>query len=409
METRDKLALAGIIAGIATPIIVTILTGIPLFKFYPNYDVSIESYSNDTSQREITFIKNKEMVQAKSASVFVFSGDDIMIDSFVSCIEGNVPDISAKKIQKIDFDRISFDIPCKVDFTSSPIEDINKIIITSEDAPGKVFVPSQTKVMTKTVESENLSNFIDNNSTDNSTGVLGNMFNSAFAQEKISPVIETAKWIKFELQKNTLDVLYQFVALTVSIEIGILGAYVTSRIVRKYKKQEKLKKTRQLIQEELDDIRRDLTELEKDAEIDVKEKEQINLLEKENINKIRKIQEIDSMMSSDIIYHSLIGQFFEKWIYFENNLFDIAVANNIDTHNKNTRTIVMKLSRMEILSPFFINDFEEIRQFRNHLAHGTIKKSKREIKEKIQELEKLQGIILDVFKLDENKQNRKSN
>lgn len=305
------------------------------------------SVTVDDSSPTIVKIQNIGMAQAKDAIVHISSTIPLKMTQN-TCIENSKLELNEKQML-IHFVRLSTGISCTIYFEGKIKYDLEYVTVSSEDAAGLEWTP-----------------YVD-------------LFSRLF-------------W----LQIGT----YGAVISLISAVIGtIISSYIRRQTKNKVKiyrtKEEEVREEIRLIEDELNFLQKRLSETT-DADLINSITRRIRFLD----DRMRVLYlELDQAKSSIILegrLENIVGEFYINWTELEQQILRIAEHNQIDTVRMNIHNLVRELQRREIFSKELIDNFNELRKFRNGLVHGFISPRETYLKDMNSKLKKLLSSIKEL-------------
>ena len=377
LKTDNVISLVAVLVGLTTSISVVFLVEADIFEGRPNFSVKIEShYYNETNHFEMFEITNIGDVQVQDAKIFVNSDDDLIIDE-TFCLEGFISENKNPTVQ-INFERMSSEIPCRINFLSSLDGNITKVTITGAEIPGRQF--ERLSTMEFPYSQKTLIYFGDEDTN---------------------------------LEIDVFDT--DFFIIIFIVELFSIGPAVYFRQTRDRRIRKKLELEEIEMNDQWYKAKRKFNILcktsEKKKDIDTKLK--LAELEKEMVDVKRKLDEARSSLT---IHRGLRLQktwfkgdrklFYSKkklkilyanWQKLENQIIGLANDSDIDTTKFSDLTsIVKKLVQNNILSEDVAKSFYVSKKFRNELAHGILNVSGLDLEPSINDLKDLQRRIENI-------------
>lgn len=347
------IAIAALIGSMLAPAVIES----QVFKAYPEFKADYISNIENNTQKESVLLKNIGKIQAKNVNMFIQSNDKISIKK-IDCPEVTITDFIEGETLDLKFAKFSTNIDCYLDFESSIEGSIYRVVVSSDDAPGyqHVFKKDDKKDGVLAV----FPSFI--------TWQVGLIF---FASVTYAIVGIGLTYFVFRIQKRNR-----------------LRKTTHARLNEIQNNIENLKNERKVLEESTRDI--------KPSEMPKHWGERLVWIENE-LNKLSSEKDqLTGIISTDMDLHSMVGKFFTNWAIFEQQLHIlISKFEDKEVPRFQIRDMLTILHRREIMTREQLADFERVRQFRNELAHGIIRPSKKELDIMNTKLEKLLSVISD--------------
>lgn len=301
---------------------------------------SVDAQPNFNANQTTISIKNVGFAQAKNAIaqiVFIKSPQSIKNQ----CYEGVISN-QENKVMKINFSRFSTAINCQFTFQGLAPYDFDRVVVTADDSNGYVWNPLEDINFKLTL-------------------------------------LQTGFWVSI-------------ITIMISIVSAITLPY--SRRIRKIKEE----KSRLSESETLNDIKMAQQELETlersvDTTMDPSLKEHTRQRIRFLDDKIRELySELDEIRSKRTIQgksENLVGEFFLNWGELEQQLVRHSERLDINPVRMGSSALIREFQRREVLPRTFVDNFNQVRKFRNELAHGLITPNEKMLTDYISNLKKL--------------------
>ena len=338
----------------------TILSGIivaTLLSFFsvtqglfltPQFEIDVDNLPDNSTK---VTIKNSGVVQAKNALVFVDNSKNIELKTN-TCYEGNIID-DQKAQYTIKFEKMSINVECDLFFNGNFKHQFS-ILVVADDSPGK---------------SWDYQNRLDN---------------SSFIIFTILPII---------------------LGGTILFMVGSMTYFVYSTIINR-KRQENFKNRELELEQEIKSLQqekrliqrkqgsgRDQEEIERDNKRRESLDEQISELSVE-------LDEMRTKMLSNKKIENNIGKFYSNWALFERAIVRLAEKYNISSTMAiyNSGVVMRKIFASGIIESEVYSNYQNVRRFRNNIAHGLTIPTNKELENKLNELTTLQTKIQELCK-----------
>lgn len=317
-----------LVASVVGAIILSLISASQGVFFSPDIDVRVSDNGKNVTE---LYLNNYGSVQAKNAHIFIENNHEMNLIS-KRCFEGNLNE-SEPNILEIKFNKMSANIECELSFEGL-IKKGFELILIADDVPGKTWAYK---------EKEDVKDF------------------------------------------DIIESLLTITLIAISVSIALTGwaaweEFYHRKTLGKYRKREsELIQDRTSFEQELRLLRWESKTLQGD---EVKENEEKITNIEENISEISgDIDEIRSHMFSDRRTQRDLGLFFSQWALLENDLTRLGKKYNIaPTIRFNSFIVVKRMYEQDLLSRQIMNKYQEVRRFRNNVAHGGISPSSKELK-----------------------------
>lgn len=309
--------------------------------------------TDDEVNTTTVIIRNDGLAEAVDGKAWIFTSIPLKINTFV-CPEGNMSNLGTTKIQ-IGFVQISKGIDCNIQFVGHERQNINYIFVNAKNSPG----------YTLDVKNE------------------------------------------IYQQLSRLELVNVMIFLVDIIGICAVTALIFNLIKRRARRKIRNSTLRESEQELTAEIRKSQENLQNersrldsttDKEIFRHSQKTIHELEDEIREKNDELDKLRITLSTDESYDSLVGEFFNKWILIERELIELGRKHGVDFTYlpMASMTIVKKLLEKNIVTKEFVTLFNDVRPFRNRLAHGREIPSKELLKKNNENLDKLSKLLSEV-------------
>lgn len=354
MNTKDYIALGGIIGPIIGAVVVLALKDLRVFQPSPDFSIKFETLSHVDKTYKLT-VENVGRAQAKNANVSIVSSNSIGVRS-IFCPEGRGSAADQSVLSTFRFALMSTNVQCQIQ-----IKDSSKNVtsdktyyfsVSADDAPGRQLIvplPQQDEKSETTT---------------------------------IIPQV-------------LLDSLFMiFTSITVA-----MASWLYQRFAKRRKETQRLKEREVGLEQEIKQATEELEFLERSTtgqeNIPDTQQDRMQSLE-DRISRLgESLAQVRGMVQTSDDTRVLVGDFFTKWATLERELLRIAEKQGFDVKRPNPGRTAEYLYGKEALPGTFIENFEKVRGFRNRLAHGALVPSESDLKDKISELDKLLKHVKD--------------
>lgn len=354
LEIKDLLGIIGITIGVFASIFVVFLSEAQVFQIYPNFEVKLQTgYYSDMKNEQLS-IENIERIQAKDVKVFVHTDGDLK-KTDDSCLEGDFPIQIKSDVFMIEFERMSDNIPCFIDFSNPINTNITLVVITADNSPGRPFIRDKVEVL----------KYDDTNST----SILN--LNDIFSPDDRN-VLNTVT--KFKELDPGISKFYEILFLIFSVYVATFAIFFAYRQSRKERMRKELEITQKENENQLDRFYDKLDFYEKsiitNPNVEVTFASSIRSLKEKIMTKTNEIDATKSKFFYRPLGHKALDELFVNWRKLEKELIRLGEKKRIYLKDGSVVTLFDTLKGVFPLSDKFITTFQEARNFRNRLTHG---------------------------------------
>lgn len=360
MNYKDYIAIGGVIAPVATAIIVLALTNLQIFHPSPDFRIRFEPMSNSTEGFRVT-VENVGSAQARNVNVNIVATHSVGIHS-IFCPEGNGTATESAVVWHMTFAKMSTNMQCQMNIrdvsgTNSSVSKTYYFGVSADDASGE-----QLTVNIAPKEPEE--------------------------SETASGLSQVA--------------LLGIIATMTSVALSS-STWLYKRIRERQERTERLKERETGLESEIKEATEELSFLERSTSgqqnIPPAIQQRMQYLEDRITRLGESLAQTRGMVQTSEDTRVHVGDFFTKWALLERDLNKLGSKYGLssmgiewsttDRRRPNIASIVQFLYSKEVLSRNFLEIFEPLRNFRNQFAHGVANPTENELKEKITQLEKL--------------------
>lgn len=354
MEIKDLFGIIGIAIGVFASIFVVFLSEAQIFQIYPNFEVKLQTgYYSDFKNEQLT-IENIERIQAKDVKVFVHT-DGNLKKTDDSCLEGDFPIQTKSDVFIIEFERMSDNIPCFIDFSNTINTNITLVVITADNSPGRPFIRDKVEVL----------KYDDTNST--SIFSLNDIFSS-----DDRTIVNTIT--KFKELDPLISNFYEILFLIFGGYVAIFVIFFVTRQSRKERMRKELDIIQKANENQLDRFYDKLDFYEKsiitNPDMLATSAGQMKSLKEKIMVKTNEIDATKSKFFYRPLGHKALDKLFVNWLKLEKELIRLGEKNKIYLEDGSVTTLFNSLKGKLHFANKFITTFEEARNFRNKLTHG---------------------------------------
>lgn len=349
LNRTDWLGLTSLIFTLFGLVYVTGLGDSYFLKGTPNFNIDV-TYDNKTiPQIEILNVNNTGNIQAKNVKINLNSHDTLYVKSNL-CHEGIITktDTSDPVIQ---FDRMSQNINCRIEFSSNNTGYTYLVTVSAEDSPGKQ--KSFNRIVPDLIQKQK------------------------FALEQ------------FQTWTNLFVVILSTIAILSSV--SLITRNLKKKKLRAMLKENKIELEKELVEatEEHDELKEKFRNIDPTIvpEKYHKKYDELELKIRQISNDIGRTK---GKLSSDIDIQQSIGEFFMRWWILEQRIMELAEKNGIvSIQLVSLSRIIKELSKKGILTKGFMDIFEPVKNFRNELAHGVSQPTKKQVTEEVAKIHEI--------------------
>lgn len=366
MKPDHIITIFAISIGILTPISILYLDRAETFGSFPVFDVSGKLSKSDDTDVSVVFTNIGEG-QGRDVTIYVEPKNDVELDERF-CLEGLFQIEETKKIFKINFEKMSSNVPCHILLQNVISGNIADVTITADNMPGQHFTISRSLDYIKVSDSSK--------------------------------------------PYTTSDESFLYIFIIEIILVPIVGI---ARIIHNRRTRKEYESSEMIFLDKLHKLKREYISIKNIEENTVETVIRKSELQDEIINlereldyvhgklfvhyqqwKLRNMFRFTFRITNINRAYRKINLFFDDWKKIEYKINQLTDNTELNINGHSIDEIVMQLNQKNYLTEDFITKYKKAMEHRKRLANGTIELNKFEINVARKELRELQD-MLDEF------------